>query len=203
MGSDGWYLVSGRTTVGRARPQHYGLGVEQDSSDSDSNADAEAPGGAIAVMFLVWAVLLLLAPAYFGSAGAARTVWYVFAGISGTIGVGGAAVELSGVSRREALKGFGAVIALAVTAVLMGTPPLIWSVPSPWDEILKSSAFVFALATAMGASIEIGKRFALARTKPRRTREKRLGETLLSAVVAVLSLATAVIGFIAAFASKH
>jgi len=114
MGSDGWYPVSGRTTVGRARPQHYGLGVQQDSSDSDSNADAEAPGGAIAVMFLVWAVLLLFAPAYFGSAGAARTVWYVFAGISGTIGVGGAAVELSGVSRREALKGKGAPMACAM-----------------------------------------------------------------------------------------
>lgn len=165
--------------------------------------DSEAPGAWIAVAFFIWALLFLFAPRYFGLSGDLKTICYVLSGFAGLIGLLGALVELSGMSRWNEIEEFGTVIFLLIVTMVMGAPPLIWSIPKPWALILKGAAFLVALITGIGAPIEIGKGIVRLRQLPRPPRERGLLATSASILMGALSLVTAVLGFVNAVASKH
>jgi hypothetical protein len=176
---------------------------EEEEEVAPKAPEEKTPGMAVAVMFLVWALLLLAAPFYFGLHGSARTPWFILSGVLGLIAVLGALTELSDRPGREALKPFQAVIFLAVITLLLGLPPLIWSMSEALSLALKSAGFLFALITVLGGSIEIGRYVVADRRLNRPQRKRRLGDTFLAITIGVLSLATAILGLIGAVHSKH
>ena len=177
------------------------------STKPKAERSEEVPGGAVAVFFFLAAGLFALSPWYFGAVGTARTAWYTAVSILGLIGFLGALTELAQMSGGGGyLRRFGLVIVAGVLTLFAGIPPLVWSIPAPWDVLLKIVALLFALVTVLGLSMESGRwyssearRIRLERVKPARN----LGDTLLTIALAVLSLATSVVGLVAAVAPEH
>jgi len=154
-------------------------------------------------MLLLWAGLVVVAPWYFGINGSWKTFLFLVSVPIALIGLGGAATELGKFRDSDSLSGMGVALTFLVLAVGLGVPPLVLSVPTPWDLVMKVGGYACAFVAAMGTCIEIGRRLDVRAAGPKPPRTRPVSEQVLALVVGVLTFSTAVIGFVAALLSFH
>ena len=166
---------------------------------SDSDASDFGAGFGLGLGFVAAGVVCLRAPEYLGASPGWTTVWYAIGAIAGLIGIAGAAIELEKLAGSDS--GFGYIGAALFVAGLGGIAHLVQA-----RQVLSGSAasgarlvaLILVLFSLTGLGMGVGQLVSNLGDSTMEDRRGAVRKLVLSGIIAVFGLGTAVLNFLAA-----
>lgn len=168
----------------------------EDSSEEAVSADSDRfTGLGIGLGLTLFAILCVsLLPEYFNAQGGWRVAWSITGGLFGLIGVVGSLIELA---KHVELPGMEDLSVVVVFAALAGVLHIAQSnLEGAWSVAVRILVVVSVLIVVVGGGITTARIVDGLASRPRPTRRGR-GVAVLSVATAVLGLVTAILNFVA------